>query len=95
MCKPAPASPRLPCLQLYGWPFGLTPKWRRLADPVKQAGWDALAAAAARLDCRRWCGWRQGSARQPPPALPPAAAELPLATQLQAPLTKAGSGELL
>lgn len=60
--------------KLYGWPFGLTPKWRRIIDPVKQAGWNALAAAAARLDCRR-CGRRE---RQRPPL---ADVELPQSVQ--------------
>jgi hypothetical protein len=38
-------------LQLYGWPFGLTPKWRRLVDPYKAAGWSVLVKGWEAVSC--------------------------------------------
>lgn len=72
-------------VQSYGWPFGLTPKWRRLVEPYKQAAWSVLARGAAKLRCGRWrCtrspqGTPEGIAMDPPdaPGLP-LAVELPL-----------------
>lgn len=69
----------------YGWPFGLTPKWRRLVEPYKQAAWSVLARGAAKLRCGRWrCtrspqGTPEGIAMDPPDApVLPLAVELPL-----------------
>ncbi|KAL4853742.1 Nucleobase-ascorbate transporter 1 [Chlorella vulgaris] len=35
----------------YGWPFHLTPKWRRLVDPYKSAAWAALVRCGSLLSC--------------------------------------------
>lgn len=62
--------PRLP--QIYGWPFGLTPRFRRRVDPWKEQARLAVAGAAAKLDCRRCLRRRQHHAPEP---------ELPMAAQ--------------
>lgn len=37
--------------QMYGWPFGLTPKWRRMVDPPKAAAKAALDRCIDTLTC--------------------------------------------
>jgi hypothetical protein len=70
-------------VQLYGWPFGLTPKWRRLIEPYKQAAWGVLARGTAKLRCGRWR--RKRSLEGAPEGIamdPPDAPGLPLAVEL-------------
>ncbi|KAL4431929.1 hypothetical protein ABPG77_000196 [Micractinium sp. CCAP 211/92] len=49
--------------KIYGWPLGLTPKWRRLVDPYKAAAWKLLQRCLGPLRCggsggRRCACWR-------------------------------------
>lgn len=59
--------------RIYGWPLGLTPRWRRLVDPWKQAAWDAAGRCGAALrrgwhglcgPCRDCCRRRRGGSRR-------------------------------
>ncbi|KAL4459050.1 hypothetical protein ABPG75_013915 [Micractinium tetrahymenae] len=51
--------------KIYGWPLGLTPKWRLLVDPYKAAAWSLLQRCLGKLRCRGCCaagakgGWRR------------------------------------
>ncbi len=59
--QPCTCTPHF--LQIYGWPLGLTPKWRRLVDPYKAAAWKLLQRCLGPLRCggrggRRCACWR-------------------------------------
>jgi len=81
-------NPPFLCVQIYGWPFGLTPKWRAIVDPYKAAGWAALQRCTiwVRDSCRRCCSCcRRGAAPMQPGSKAgdleaSAASRVPLAT---------------
>lgn len=74
--------------QIYGWPFGLTPRWRRTIDPHKQRAWATLEAAGRKLDPRR-CRPKQRLAAGTAMQSNGVASELPLAVAAGAPSSPA------
>ena len=45
-------------MQIYGWPFGLTPKWRAFIDPRRAAAGAVMRRWGAALAARPRCAGR-------------------------------------